>query len=242
VLTAATAKTYLSRYIGAGNDANQRLSLVIERILKASNPRGSKHRIIVNVNADANQDAFVSLPREFNTVLAAVPITDTLRNGGCPVPVSNDWFGYLPGDPGTYDGTWRNVIPVQGRFTTFSDWSVPKQLRFKFETAENPGTFIVKGYLAGQKLYSFINAVWSEGIAVPYLNANMPVTTTQTFDQPPYQIIKPVTNGRVTLATVDSNNVETVVAIYDPDEIAPAFRRYKVPVECVFGGLQPIFA
>jgi hypothetical protein len=124
----------------------------------------------------------------------------------------------------------RGAVPINSNFTTFADWTDPRYLRLKFETSEAAGTFIFKGTLNGVRIYSFINSVWSEGCPLDYTGTTT-VTTTQLFDAIPYQIVKPITKGRVSLYTVDLLGAEQLVAIYDPTETNPAWKRYKVP-EC----------
>lgn len=227
MLTLGQAKTLLNRYVGANNVANDRINLVLERLIKSGNWRETKELLSFTAYADANGNAIITLPRQFNTVLAGVFVTGA--NCGAPLGVKNTWYQYLPSGPGIESGlSVDSFIPVEGRYCTYAEWSTPMLLRFSFEQSESPGTIIVKGTLAGEKIYSTYFATWIEGVAVAYTGSTT-VTTTQLFDRPPYQIIKPISLGRVTMSTVDSSGVVTPVALFDPDEVNPSWRRYRVP-------------
>lgn len=91
--------------------------------------------------------------------------------------------------------------------------------------------FLFRGKYQGDKIYTDEDGTWIEGVVLDYVAST--VTTTELFDEPPYSVVKPITEGRVTLWIVDSDDVETQVAIYDPNETVPRYLRYKVPSVCV---------
>jgi hypothetical protein len=236
---AVTAKTHLSRYAGVGNDFYERLSLVNERLLKALNPRGSKERIGLTVFTDANGQPIVTLPRQFNTILAGNFVCSTNRARSWPLPITNEFDEFQVNGPGMETGLCLDSFkPVVGRFTTFLDWTIPMLLRFKFEANEAAGKIIVRGSLNGITIYSTDGPNWIEGVAVPFVG-NTTVTTTQQFDLSPYTVIKPVTVGRVSMYIVDASGNETLVAVYDPTETQPAWRRYHVPSATAAVALVP---
>lgn len=200
-----------------------KLNQVCDRYLKA----GYSDKVAVALTAylDACDTAYVTLPPELSAILGAVSST----NGCCGYPLTgrSEWYEYLPNSIGLGACTGSQFIAMPGRFTTFQDWNTPMRLRIKMEKAE-AATFIFRGKLLGEKIYTDNGSEWIEGVELDYVAAT--VTTTQLFDEPPYLVIKPVTEGRVTLWVVDSDNVETQVATYEPYETVPHFKRYKVPV------------
>ena len=124
-------------------------------------------------------------------------------------------------------GVQNGFIPWPGRFTTFAEWNTAMKIQLQFETSETPGVVNIRGNLAGAPVWSSASGNWIEGVNLAVGGGT--VTSTQTFDQPPYLVSKPQTNGRVFMYTIDSNNNSTLVAIYQPGELLPGWRRYKVP-------------
>lgn len=236
MLTLAACENLLSRYAGANNDFTQRLNLVCERLMKAGNWRMTKNRVTFNVFPDVNKKAVITLPRIFNTVLAGA-VLQTCQSGGVPrygmpMSVRNGWYSYSQTGAGlVLDSRYEwgaGFIPEEGRFTTFADWTTPMYLRLKFSTTEtNPTVIYVRGNFNGQPVYSGAGNTTIEGISMTYTGSS-PITSNVQFDEPPYEITKPATNGRVSLYTWDGVT-ETLVAIYDPTETNPGWRRYRVP-------------
>lgn len=226
-MIALELKNFFNRYAGANNDFYERLSLVTERLLKASNTR-AKDVVNFAVYPDANNQGFITLPAAYTNVLGA--IVDFQSIYGYPIPIQNDWYGFIRGGTGVHPVSWMDgMVPLPGFFTTFATWSSALKLRFKLATTETEDKIIVRGRLSGVPVYSTDSqGNWIEGIEVAYSNAT--VTTTQKFDEPPYAILKPVTLGVVSMFTVDDSGTETAVGIYYPSETYPQYRRYKVPV------------
>lgn len=231
MLTLAEALSLLTRYSGANNSFTERLNLVCARLIPAGNWRLTKNRVSFNVFLRADHAAFITLPRTFNTILAGAAVQGCNDSSyGAPMPVRNGWYGFSPTGIGLVEDAryrWGHGFePEEDRFTTFADWSDNLRLRFKFETTETAGTIIVKGTLNGEVIRTGTGPGNIEGVAVPYTGAT--VTTTQLFSTAPYQIVKPVTNGRVSMYTWDGTT-ETLVAIYETGETNPGWRRYRVP-------------
>ena len=228
MLTLSEAKSLLSSYVGANLDFATRLNLACERLVKGGNWRGTKRQVLFNAYPNADLSAFITLPRQFNTVLAIVQYP-TNGNGGTPIPIRNSWYEFHASGPGfLLDQTsqWsRGLVPINGRFTTFADFTNCK-LKIYTETAET-GTIIFKGLSSGSSIYSSISSVWQEGVSLSITNG---ATTSQTFDTSPFAVIKPVTAGRIKLYAVAADLTETLIAIYEPNETGIAWPRYKVPV------------
>lgn len=235
MITLSEAQTLLASYVGSGLSFTERLNLVRERLLKNGNWSSTKQQVVFQAYPNADKSAFITLPRYFQTVLAIAPLPSSESQCfGMPMRTRGLWYEMSAGGPGVSVNqtiAWsRGSVPINSNFTTFADWTTPQYLRLKFETAEAAGLFVFRGTLNGVRIYATINGVWGEGCPLSY-SSTATVTTTQTFDTPPYAVIKPTTVGRVSLYTVDpTTGAEVLVAVYDPTENLPAWKRYKVPV------------
>lgn len=234
MITLSECQTLLGSYVGAGLDFTSRLNLTRERLLKQINASNTKSQVVFQAYPDVNLQGMITLPRYYQTLLAIAPLPSAQSQCfGHPLRTRGLWYEYYSGGAGVSVNqtiAWsRGAIPINANFTTFADWSTPQYLKLVFEVAET-GQFVFRGTLNGQRIYSVISGSWAEGCPLSF-NGSSPVQTTQTFDAPPYAVIKPVTVGRVWLYTVDPvSSVQMLVAIYDPTETVPAWKRYKVPV------------
>jgi len=203
--------------------------------MKAGNWRSTKVNSVFNVFLDANNKAVVTLPRALNTILAGVYLNTCSSNGaryGWPLAVRNGWYSFSSGGPGYVPdaryGWQAGLIPEEGWFNTFADWTTPKKLRLKFAATEANGLiFNLRGISGGQPIYTGAGANTIQGENLTTVGATT-LTTVNDFDEPPYEVAKPVTYGRVSMYTWDGVT-ETLVAIYDPSETVPQWRRYRVP-------------
>lgn len=235
--TLADARKFLSRYAGQGNSFTDRLNFATARLLPEGNWKGSKVPARFAVYIDNQGNRVITLPRSLETILAgAYQAPEPGATGpniwwcGEPIPVRNSWYEFAAAGPGDYAGSdhCRGFIPLNGRFTTFCDWKVAMRLRVKVERPEVAGEMIIRGTHEGNKIYSTDAAgTWIEGVQVLFTTTT--VTTTQEFDEPPYEVVKTVTTGRIRLYMVDADDVETLVAYYDPQETNPSYARWKVP-------------
>lgn len=235
----AQARTLLSRYTGAQNNFTDRLNLACERLIKSGNWRATKDAVAFQVHLNNDFTAFITLPRQYNTVEAAVVFRfqnqdETTRRCGFPLALRDSWYSFLGSGPGYQsDARFRwsdGFIPENGRFTTFKDWAIPAKLRFKFAAVEaNGGVINVRGISGGQTIYtgSGLNTIEGENLTIA---GSTTLTTTSSFDVPPYGLVKAQTYGVVSMFMVDAvTAAETLVARYDPSETVPQWRRYRVP-------------
>lgn len=215
-----------------------RLNLACERLVKDGNWRSTKDAVGFQVHLNDDFTAFITLPRQYNTVEAAVVFRfqnqdDNTRRCGFPLQLRDPWYSFLGSGPGySTDARFRwgdGFIPENGRFTTFKDWIVPAKLRFKFAAVEAAGMINVRGISGGQTIYTGSGASTIEGENLT-ISGNATLTTTSFFDIPPYGLVKPSTYNVVSMYTVDAvSGAETLVARYDPSETVPQWRRYRVP-------------
>lgn len=231
--TVSEVRTILERYTGANNVFLTRLNLVRARLIQSGNWRGTKAKVTFNVFLDANDNAVVTLPRSLNTILAGLHLT---TSGDCsygfPLRVQNGWFSFSSNGPGYFsDSRYRwsgGIEPEEGWFRTFADWATPMKLRLKFAATEANGLiFNLRGVNASGPVYTGTGVNTIEGENLTTAGAAT-LTTTSDFSEPPYAVAKPTTYGRVSMYTWDGTT-ETLVAIYDPSETVPMWRRYLVP-------------
>lgn len=234
-LTLSQAEALLTRYKGNGNTFAERLNLACERLVKSGNWRSTKDVVVFSVYVRPDKTCFITLPRVYNTVLGAVSLRVNDSNSlrcGYPMNIRDSWFSFLGSGPGYTNNALYNwgmgFIPETDRFTTFKDWITPKNLRLKFSAVEANGLiFNIRGNLNGQPVYTGAGASTIEGENLTTAGATT-LTTVSQFSEPPYALFKPSTYGRVSMFTVDGAT-EELVAIYDPSETVPQWRRYRVP-------------
>lgn len=231
------------------------LNLALEWLLHGYEGENSRDLVTFVVQPDVNGQGFITMPRRY---LAPRGIVQTDPTGICgwPIQVRNGWYEYSPGAIGMLKGSdyLRGVIPIQGRFRTFLDWTIPAKMNFVFEQDEgNDNQIIVRGTYQGNRIFTQNGSDWIEGEAVDITTGSPspPVTTVNNFDLPPYQIIKPVTKGRVFMYAETTEPFlplpippvySTLVAIYDPTERSPRWKRFKVPIRCAPPGTTTYFS
>lgn len=125
----------------------------------------------------------------------------------------------------------HNFQEVPDYFCVFREWTGGVQLRFKFEISESAGTIYIYGKLDGADVWNANGAVMEKREAVAF-SGTTTVTSTNLFDAKGLKVTKPATNGRVSMYAVDTDGEETLVAVYEPSETVPRWRRYRVPCLC----------
>lgn len=238
IVTLAQATTQLSRYVGANNSVPTRLNEVTMRLIQAGNWPATKETVLFEVHVDDLDRAFITLPRQYETVLAGVYFNQRNQNGqeaarcGLPFAVRDEWYSYLQTGPGYSERAWsgwgNGFIPEIDRFVTFKNWSTAKFLRLKFSRVETDGlVFNIRGKLDGQIIYTGSGSGTIEGENFTTAGAAT-LTSTSQFSEMPYGLVKPETYGEMRLYTWDGTT-EELVAVYAPKETVPQWRRYRVP-------------
>lgn len=233
--TLAETRTLLSRYAGANNTFVDRLNLAVQRLMQSGNWRFTKERVTFSVFLDAQNRAVITLPKKYVTILGGVYLQTCNSDGtlyGWPLATRNSWYSFTQNGPGYITDSrynWQSGFnPEEGWFTTFRDWTTPMFLRLKFAATEANGSiFNIRGNLNGQPIYTGVAANTIQGENLTTAGATT-LTTSSQFSEPPYEVSKPITYGRVSMYTWDGVT-ETLVATYDPTETLPKWRRYKVP-------------
>jgi hypothetical protein len=166
----------------------------------------------------------ITLPRELESIKRGGFIG---QGGPFQVPVKNQWYGYSINGPGLTDNDFPRIHPPQFEdigtgWCTFRDPSAAFTIKVVTDVAET-GDITFYGY---DENYAPIYTSTTLGVAFDLATA--PAATSQVFIALG-GVKKPVTNGRVLLYSVDNvTAVETLIAIYQPSETSPSYRRYQV--------------
>lgn len=165
----------------------------------------------------------VTLPRELQTIKRAGYVGD---QGQFQVPIRNQWFQFHTNGPGIWNPnnprlTMLSFDDLGDGYCTFREASSPFKLSVDTDVSEI-GSITFYGYdTNGVPVYTGS----TQGLQLSLTNGS---TTTQVF-QALGKVVKPVTNGRVLLYSVDAATaVRSLIAIYEPGETVPSYRRYQV--------------
>lgn len=193
--------------------------------------RGTKQRAVFTP-----YDNQITLSREMLCILSASvqgeSADNTLISG--LYPVTSQWYQWLPGGPGLivnppYD-IGRFVDQGDG-FVCFRDLPSAGTLRVYTSATGESGSFHVRGISGGQPVFTGVGGSRAEGENMALPSTVSSVTSATTFDagNSISAIVKPTTNGVLTLYHVDSLGAETLIGRYFPGETAPCYRRYWCP-------------
>lgn len=181
-------------------------------------PRGNFSGLVDSLRIRVNGGQ-VTLPHDYQKAIDARQCRDNLG-------IDNEWYEYA--DNIRYGGCscWGNLIDLGDKFATFLDYvsgSSPlnHRLVIKGEIREDEGKEIT------------FNAIGEHGDRVQIVGRVGKDHQRVTFN--PWikyfrYASKEKTIGRVRVYIFDPNRaVEKVCAIYEPDDLAPKYRRYRVP-------------
>jgi len=168
----------------------------------------------------------VTLPREVQTVLG-------VNIGGHPSLGLGQLFNFHLNGPGDCKTTCEWEWQDQGDWhVTYRDLAQPARLISFLQTpADNGKQLIVYGYDdAGNVLRHQVNGVWENGLLIPTIfgvavpDSESPLVARITG------VFKDITVGTIRLGAVG----ETIssLAVYEPDEQLPQYRRIKLNRSC----------
>lgn len=224
-ITVAKAKDILSAYAPDETILVERINLLSEELLNRLNHKSSLKRARFAVTG-----RYWTLPWNFSGCLGFV--MDHI-----PYRIMNQWWEMLPDGPGTPStvGDWEKPIDQGDGFVVFKDLAdvdadgcYLKVVSSVNEDADQ--TILLKGpdangddvrtqddqgaYIDGERVAIDSTGAWSTNL----------FTDLQ-------QVVKPKTQGRVKLyASATSGDSDPIlVAIYQPDETDPCWRRYSLP-------------
>lgn len=198
--------------------------------------KGANTGASISIFYNSSNQAYVTLPRGMAALLGAAygqtnappsfqfRFSNSVVNGG--------WYQFLNGGVNGYgvgDQVWGNgVMDAGDGWTTFRDISEPSYLRVVTSEAEAMGaTMLFRGVDAnGNDIYSGSGAGTINGVTLD-ISTGLQTQTTQVFGAAPTLIQKPVTYGPITLYSVGvASGTVTQIAVYDPGDTSPGFRRY----------------
>jgi hypothetical protein len=170
----------------------------------------------------------VTLPREVNNVLA-------VNIGGKPTLGYGQLFNFHLNGPGdcktTCDWSWQD----QGNWhATFRDIGTPTKVISYLQTDEDNGKkLIVYGYDdKGQKLRRKVGGDWLDGYQVPTIFGLAVPDTSAPKIARITGVFKDLTAGSIRLASIDEDNNSVPLAVYEPDERIPQYRRIQLNRSC----------
>lgn len=189
--------------------ATFRINQVSERIIGSGKWKNTLRRAVLPV-----YDEYVTLPREYGSVLSITGMTDS----GCCVPF-------------TIYTKFHQL--AQSCFCSCSAISI-SETAATFITPEAPFTLRVKSTVTSGTItfyggYDEDGVQFNGGDTVNITNGS--VDGTRTYGSMPEtgQIQKTTTTVPVELYSVDEDGEETLIAIYAPNELIPAYKKYKIP-------------
>lgn len=171
------------------------------------------------------KDGCITLPRHIETVLSY-----TLDDR--PGFVRNEWFEFLPGGPGLIDpdqGWSLNLIHTDWVVAFESIIGTDKKIEVvSDETESGTPQILLQGWDENNEwIRTLSGGSWIDGELVD-------ITTSKVKTQNKFTSLtgvqKPETNGTIHLYEFDtSDSSRRVIAVYEPDERNPEYRRIKIP-------------
>jgi hypothetical protein len=171
----------------------------------------------------------IALPREVEMVIG-------VNIGGQPVLGRDQLFSFHLNGPGDCRTVCEWAWSDKGNFhVTYKDLIEPAKLVSYLQSPQDTGkTLTIFGYdNAGNVLRRLENGVWLNGyrvpmiygVAVPDVGAPTIARITGVYKDP--------TVGNVRLSTIDDSGITgTLLAVYEPDETLPQYRRIQLNRNC----------
>lgn len=219
----AQARQLLHQHISPNGPDDALVPLRINEACERFFVSGRWKGMLVEVDLDASQ-GYVTLPRRCEAILGI-----TVDNA--PRTPFSRWYSFVPGGPGQVTSSAHAgpelVLDAGDKHPVFRDPPYESfRLRIKVPgtSDRDTGNYVVlKGPDAdGNPIYS---ADGSEGLLLNLAAAEN--TTTQYFSSLT-GVLKPLTNGYLTLWAVNAADEETQIGEYEPGETQIGYRRYRV--------------
>lgn len=176
----------------------------------------------VDICADCEKN--VTLPREVQTVLG-------VNIGGKPTLGFGQLFNFHLNGPGDCSIRCSYTWQDQGAWhVTYRDLIVPSKLiAYSQNPVDNGKTMVIFGYdQNGLVVRRQEGGVWMDGWRMPLVygyaipDSQAPIFSRITG------VVKDLTAGSVRFCGVASSTAETTLAVYEPDETLPQYRRIKL--------------
>lgn len=178
--------------------------------------------------------ACLTWPRQFDTI-------EVVDICGSPVTVRNQWFEFLDQGPGLWRGgrgacggvccPTINYIDRGRGYVMFDDVTAPSKIRFYTQFAADAGKVInIRGYESGSNQWVLTDGGATEGENVT-LTSTFVDTVTTWMPQVFRDIIKDKTLGHVRAyaVPVDDPTALKALAVWEPSETIPNYRRCVIP-------------
>lgn len=219
----AQARQLLHQHISPNGPDDALVSLRINEACERFFVSGRWKGMLVEVDLDASQ-GYVTLPRRCEAILG-ITVDKAPRT-----PFSR-WYSFVPGGPGQVSNSAHVgpdlILDAGDNHPVFRDPPYESfRLRVKVPSTSDRDTgnyVVLKGNDAdGNPVYS---ADGSEGLL---LNLTTESNTSTQYFSSLTGILKPLTNGYLTLWAVNSQNQETQIGEYEPGETNIGYRRYRI--------------
>lgn len=174
------------------------------------------------------RSACITLPWQLETI-------ETCAINNYPMPIHSEWYQYIKDGYGLLDGNTMAVEDKGSGWVAFDDVvGANKKLRVYSDTPEAAGATILLEFWNQNKLpvrteYPAGSGTWINGerVAISQVQTN---TVNFCMANGLVAVQKPVTNGNVYLYEYDTVLLtQKLLAIYEPDEVRPNYRRYVIP-------------
>ena len=219
----AQARQLLHQHISPNGPDDASVPLRINEACERFFVSGRWKGMLVELDLDATQ-GYVTLPRRCEAVLG-ITVDKAPRT-----PFSR-WYSFVPGGPGQVTSSGHGglelVLDAGDNHPVFRDPPYESfRLRVKVPSTSDRDTgnyVVLKGNDAdGNPVYS---ADGSEGLL---LNLTTESNTSTQYFSSLTGVLKPLTNGYLTLWAVNSQNQETQIGEYEPGETNICYRRYRI--------------
>jgi hypothetical protein len=170
----------------------------------------------------------ITLPREVETVHA-------LNLGGQPTLGFHQLFSYHLNGPGDCRQSIRSWQDLGFGFPVYRNPTTPGQLvAYPSSAADNGKELIVYGYdKDGNELRRETSSGWVAGYQVSVIYGYSVPEEGAPFVGRITTVKKARTQGPMRLSTTDDDGVTgTLLAVYEPDEVYPQYRRIKIGQSC----------
>ena len=222
-MTLAQARQLLHQHISPNGPDDAAVPARINEVCERFFVSGRWKGMIVEVALDATQ-VYVTLPRRCEAILG-VTVQKTPRT-----PFSR-WYSFVPGGPGEISsGNYSGpdiVLDAGDNHPVFRDPPYEAfRLRVKVLSTSDRDTgnyVVLKGTDTDGN--TVCSADGSEGLL---LNLTAAENTTSQYFSTITGVLKPLTNGYLTLWAVNAAGQETQIGEYEPGETDIGYRRYSI--------------
>ena len=215
MLNLGVARSKLVKY-APESELTDKINAACELLLTSQNNKGSLERVSFVVT-----DGVLTLPHKYFGCIGA-----TVEK--IPTPIYNHWYEFVLAGPGATDKVYNEVVDLGDGWVTTVDISSVNAAgcTIKVEsdqTEAGSARILLKGLDAsGEIIRTADGSGFIEGEYVAVSG-----TSTETFTKLA-AVVKPVTQGNIRLYAVNGGS-QTLIALYEPNEERPSFRRYRVP-------------